>query len=148
MTGGKENLELCISDHFDFFTYFLTTYVLKSNEHANEVMDKPNKETVPCSIMEKSNTNSSKCIVVLETIDNGLETLSSNVLVVEETLTQNKSEEVVQKEDSRRTNSEMQTSAEENVPGSNQILKPRLHDKETLVEATHCFSSLKWSINL
>ena len=44
------------------------------------------------------------------------------------------------KEVSLRTNSEMQTSAEENVPESDGILKPRLHDKETLTETTkHLF---------
>ena len=31
----------------------LVPYVLKSNELANEVVDKPNKEIVPCSTMEK-----------------------------------------------------------------------------------------------
>ena len=44
---------------------------------------------------------------------------------------------MVQKEDSQRTNSEMQTSAEENVPESNEVMKPRLHDKETLAEETN-----------
>ena len=114
----------------------LVPYISK-NELANAVVDEQNKETVPYSVMENIHTSNSKCIVVPETIDNGLEIQSSKLLVAKETLTQNKREDVFTKEIvSARTNSELQTSAEEYVPESDEILKPRFHNKETLTEAT------------
>ena len=45
-------------------------------------------------------------------------------------------EELVPREFCHGNNLEMQTSAEENVPESNEFSKPRLRDKETLTEAT------------
>ena len=45
-TDVSPNIKIVNSQH-------LVLYVLKSNELANEVVDKPNKEIVPCSTMEK-----------------------------------------------------------------------------------------------
>ena len=113
-------------------------YGFKWTEIPHAFAEEQNKETVPCSIIEKSKANSPKCIVFPETIENELETQCSKLFVVEETPTQNISEELVPREFCRGNNFEIQTSAEENVPKSNEFLKPRLHDKETLTEATKC----------